>query len=40
MTFSLAYDTTDPTASPRQGDTNLQKMLEEASAIVNSITYK
>jgi len=40
MTFSLSYDTTDPTASPRQGDADLQKMLDEASAIVKSITYK
>jgi hypothetical protein len=40
MTFSLSYDTTDPTASPRQGDANLQEMLDEASAIVKSITYK
>ena len=40
MTFSISYDTTDPTASPRQGDADLQKMLDEASAIVKSITYK
>jgi len=40
MTFSLSYVTTDPTASPRQGDADLRRMLDEASAIVKSITYK
>ena len=40
MTFSLTYDTTNPTLVPRQGDADLQKMLDEASAIVKSITYK
>jgi hypothetical protein len=40
MTFSLTYDTTNPTTVPRQGDASLQQMLDEASAIVKSIIYK
>jgi hypothetical protein len=40
MTFSLTYDTTNPTTVPRQGDASLKQMLDEASAIVKSITYK
>lgn len=47
MTFSLTYATADSAAGPppvpqipRQGDPDLRKMLDEASAIVKSITYK
>jgi len=40
MVFTIAYDTADPNTTPHQGDPDLQKMLDEASAIVSSIIYK
>lgn len=40
MTYTISYDTMDANILPQKGDTVLEELLQEASAVVESISYK